>query len=63
MYDYKFIQIQVGALNGKAKEDYEAIIKENAQEGWRLHTFAPLPFAAGGQALAIQLIFERDLNK
>lgn len=61
MYDYKFVQIQVGALTGKAKEDYEAIIREHAQEGWRLHTFAPLTVGAGGQATVIQIIFERKL--
>jgi Domain of unknown function (DUF4177) len=62
MYDYKFIQVQVGALTGKVKEDYEEIIRKYAQEGWRLHTFEPLPFGAGGQALKIQLIFEKELK-
>ncbi len=62
MYDYKFVEIQVGSLTGKPKEDYRTIIKEHAQEGWRLHTFQPLPFSAGGQALQIQLIFEKELQ-
>ncbi|KAF0821041.1 MULTISPECIES: DUF4177 domain-containing protein [unclassified Cytobacillus] len=62
MYDYKFIKINVGAFSGKPKEDYEEIIIQQAQEGWRLHTFTPLPFASGGQALEIQLIFERELK-
>ncbi|MBK3495085.1 DUF4177 domain-containing protein [Viridibacillus sp. YIM B01967] len=38
------------------------MVKEHAQEGWRLHTLEPLPFGAGGQALKIQLIFERELK-
>lgn len=60
MYEYKFIQIEVGMLSGKAKENYEDIIQKNALEGWRLHTFSPLPCSAWGQALSIQLIFERE---
>ncbi|WP_026582680.1 DUF4177 domain-containing protein [Bacillus sp. J33] len=62
MYDYKFIKVQVGVLSGKPKENYEDIIRVYAQEGWRLHTFQPLPFGAGGQALEIQLIFEKELK-
>lgn len=61
MYKYKFENIKVSALSGKAKEDYEKIIQDYAQEGWRLHTFSPLPFAAAGQALNIQLIFEKAI--
>ncbi|TSI02294.1 DUF4177 domain-containing protein [Lysinibacillus sp. BW-2-10] len=60
MYDYKFVKIEVGPFSGKVKENYEEIIHEHAKEGWRLHTFAPLPFAGGGQAIALQLIFERE---
>ncbi|WP_274854543.1 DUF4177 domain-containing protein [Bacillus methanolicus] len=63
MFDYKFVQVQIGALNGKPKENYEEIIKNYAKEGWRLHTFSPLPFAAGGQATSIQIIFEKEVNQ
>ncbi|UOQ49792.1 DUF4177 domain-containing protein [Gracilibacillus caseinilyticus] len=59
MYEYKFIKVKIGSLNGKPKENYEEIIKEQASEGWRLHTLAPLPFAAAGQANELELIFER----
>ncbi|WP_397538982.1 DUF4177 domain-containing protein [Rummeliibacillus pycnus] len=62
MYDYKFVEVHVGSFTGKPKEDYQAIIREHALEGWRLHTFQPLPFLAGGQALKIQLIFEKELQ-
>ncbi len=62
MYDYKFVEVQVGSLTGKPKEDYREIIKEHALVGWRLHTFQPLPFSAGGQALQLQLIFEKELQ-
>lgn len=59
MYDYKFITIKSASLSGRIKEDYAEIIVQHAAQGWRLHTFTPLPFGAGGQALGIQLIFER----
>ncbi|EOD6919203.1 DUF4177 domain-containing protein [Enterococcus faecalis] len=60
MYEYKFVNIKVGSLNGKPKDDYEQIIKSHAEDGWRLHTFAPLPFAAAGQAISMEIIFERE---
>lgn len=61
MYENNFLKVNVGMLSGKVKEDYKQIILEQASKGWRLHTFSPLPFAAGGQALSIQLIFEREI--
>lgn len=62
MYEYKFIKIPVGALNGKPKENYEELIQKHAKEGWRLHTFAPLPFGGGGMATAIEIIFEKEMK-
>lgn len=59
MFEYKFELIPMSALSGKPKVDYEAVIEDYARNGWRLHTFAPLPVLHGGQALNIQLIFER----
>ncbi|MFJ8261140.1 DUF4177 domain-containing protein [Rummeliibacillus sp. NPDC094406] len=34
IYDYKFVEVQVGSLTGKPKEDYQAIINEHALECW-----------------------------
>lgn len=59
MYEYHFEKIKIGPFSGKPKVDYEEIIEKYAREGWRLHTFSPLPFAAYGQATEVQLIFER----
>lgn len=59
VYEYHFVKLNVNMFSGIVKEDYEQIILEQASKGWRLHTFSPLPFAAGGQATSIQLIFER----
>lgn len=61
MYEYQFIKVNASTLSGKIKEDYEQIITEKASDGWRLHTFTPLPFAAGGQAISVQIIFERKI--
>lgn len=61
MYEYHFKKIKVSSLLGKTKEDYEEIIQQQASQGWRLHTFSPLPFGASGQAVSIQLIFERKV--
>lgn len=61
MYEYHFMNVNVSKLFGKIKEDYEQIISEKASKGWRLHTFSPLPFAASGQAISVQLIFERKI--
>ena len=61
MYDYQFHKVELSALTGRPKEDYEQLIHDYAKEGWRLHTFAPLGYGAGGQHLAIQLIFEKEV--
>ena len=53
-------KLNSGLFSGKAKKNYEEIIKDYARDGWRLHTFAPISSGAGGQALSIQLIFERE---
>ncbi|USK42272.1 DUF4177 domain-containing protein [Cytobacillus oceanisediminis] len=62
MYEYKFVTIPVGALNGKPKEDYQVIIHNHSREGWRLHQILTPPFAAGGQALMMEIIFERQVR-
>ena len=38
MYNYKFVEVQVGSFTGIAKEDYQAIIREHELDCWRLHT-------------------------
>ncbi|NRG44843.1 DUF4177 domain-containing protein [Bacillus sp. CRN 9] len=61
MYDYKFVEISVGSFTGIPKEDYQEIIHTHAKEGWRLHQILTPPFAAGGQALTMEIIFEKKL--
>jgi hypothetical protein len=63
MYEYKFVEIQVGAFSGKPKDDYREVIHQHAKDGWRLHQFVPLPFGAGRQSLSIELIFEKEIKE
>lgn len=60
MYEYEFVTVKIGAITGKAKEDYKEIIKEFANKGWRLKQIVTPPSAAGGQSLYMDIIFERE---
>lgn len=62
MYVYKFEEVKLSGFTGNPKQDYEEIVEKYVSQGYRLHTFAPLPIGAGGQAMKIQLIFERKQN-
>ena len=59
MYEYKFEEVKLSGFTGNPKEDYEEIVDKYASQGYRLHTFVPMPIGAGGQAIKIQLIFEK----
>ena len=60
MYEYKFERIKINTFTLKMDRNFEEIIQDYAEKGWRLHTFTPLPYSAGGQASGIQLIFEKN---
>jgi len=62
-YEYKFVRLGKGWLGVKrtAVEQYQRIVAEHAQEGWRLvQVFAP-GIAAYGAAKYFEIIFERQL--
>ncbi len=43
-YEYKFIRLGKGLLwvKGSAEDEYQSVIKQHAQDGWRLvQIFAP----------------------
>lgn len=43
MYQYKFIRIDINFWTGKPSIDYRQVIKEQAEQGWRLvQLFAPM---------------------
>ena len=66
IYEYKFVRL--GEYRGsawfgvsdKARNAYEAVVHEHAQNGWRLvQIFAP-GVAAFGAAKYYELVFERE---
>jgi hypothetical protein len=65
-YEYKFVRLGEYAgsalfgVNDKARNNYEDVVHEHAQDGWRLvQIFAP-GVAAFGAAKYYELIFERE---
>ncbi len=62
-YEYTFVRLGEGWLGFKRKQtaDYQGIIEQYAQEGWRLvQIFAP-GTGVYGCAAYFELIFEREL--
>ena len=62
-YEYKFVRLGKGWLGVRrsARQDYQQVVTEYAQQGWRLvQVFAP-SIAAYGVAKYFELIFEREL--
>jgi len=61
-YEYDFIRLGEGKLwvKGKAKEEYQNVIKERARNGWRLvQVFSP-SIGAYGASKYIEIILERE---
>lgn len=59
MYEYKFVRIEIEHGRERPKKDYQAIIYEHAQQGWRLvQIFAPT--YANGAPQYFEIIFERE---
>jgi uncharacterized protein DUF4177 len=60
-YEYKFVRVDLkaGWSTDTPKEDYQNIVHDHADEGWRLHQiFAPAT-SGTGWASYFELIFER----
>ena len=63
MYEYKFQRVGVGGIiEKKPEENYREIIREHANNGWRLvQVFAPtVSVASGGTVNYFELIFEKE---
>ena len=65
-YEYKFVRLGEGRASaafgpqGEARRQYEGVVHDYAQNGWRLvQIFAP-GVAAFGAAKYYELIFERE---
>jgi Domain of unknown function (DUF4177) len=66
-YEYKFVRIGEYAgsalfgVRDKDRQDYEHVVREHAQDGWRLvQIFAP-GVAAFGAARYYEFIFEKEV--
>jgi hypothetical protein len=59
MFEYQVVTHRVAYEKGGIKRDYEAVIHERAQQGWRLvQIFIPQPAAVVTEYV---LIFERPV--
>ncbi len=59
MYEYEFVKIELSVWTGP-KEDYQQIVRDYAEKGWRLvQIFAPGNKGNGGASF-YDLIFERE---
>lgn len=64
-HDYKFERLGEGWLRakGKVEEEYQRIIHQHAQDGWRLvQVFAP-SIGRKGASKFIEDIFEREVRQ
>lgn len=62
-YEYKFIRLGEGLFGakGKAKDEYQNVVTENARHGWRLvQVFAP-SFGVYGVSKYVEIILEREI--
>ena len=63
-YEYEFVRLGEGWLGvkGKAKEEYQNVVREYARDGWRLvQVFAP-SFGAYGASKFVEIILEREIG-
>ncbi len=62
-YEYRFVRLGEGLLSVRrsGREQYQQVITEHAEQGWRLvQVFAP-GIGGYGAAKYYELIFEREL--
>lgn len=67
MYEYQFVRIEVPfglmGVRQKPPEDYQELIRQHAQEGWRfVQIFAP-GTKGSGSVEYFELIFEKSLDQ
>lgn len=62
MFEYKFVKVKLNWFSASPKEDYKEVVKEHAQQGWRLvQIFAP-GTSMEGRASYFELIFEKRID-
>jgi hypothetical protein len=63
-FEYKFVRIGEGWFSAKSKaiREYQQVIQDHAQDGWRLvQVFAP-SMGAYGAAKYFEIILEREMG-
>jgi hypothetical protein len=62
-YEYKFIQMPLkgGWWSGEVKPDFERVIVEQAELGWRLVTIFAPAVSGYGRATQVHMIFEKPV--
>ncbi|WP_336183641.1 DUF4177 domain-containing protein [Bacillus sp. 205(2023)] len=60
MKEYEFVRVELSTMRRRPKEDYQQIIRDYAQKGWKfIQVFAP-SIDGYGAAAYFEMIFERD---
>lgn len=64
MYEYAFYKINTGMNSGEYTEDYQDVIRDFAERGWRLVQVFSLPgIGLANPSHPIELIFEREMQE
>ncbi|MEC1755122.1 DUF4177 domain-containing protein [Bacillus mojavensis] len=62
MKEYEFVRVELSTMRRRPKEDYQQIIRDYAQRGWKfIQIFAP-SIDGYGAAAYFEMIFERDVE-
>ncbi|MCK8100025.1 DUF4177 domain-containing protein [Bacillus halotolerans] len=62
MKEYEFVRVELSTMRRRPKEDYQQIIRDYAQKGWKfIQVFAP-SIDGYGAAAYFEMIFERDVE-
>jgi hypothetical protein len=60
MYQYKFVKATLGGFFTEA--NHHEIIKQHAEEGWRLVQVLPSQYNTNGKPIDYEIIFEKKIN-
>ncbi len=60
IYTYKYVTIKLG-LGGHLKEDYQRVISDHAENGYRFVSVIPLDFTLGAPT-SYDFIFEQKIS-
>lgn len=62
MKEYEFVRVELSTMRRRPKEDYQQIIRDYAQRGWKfIQIFAP-SIDGYGAAAYFEMIFEREVE-